>query len=82
MIRRIREGKVKDSFKLLAKEFDFIIAEGAGGALVPLNKKNLLIDITKKLVLELILLLVIYNKRQKIKVYHGKLPKLLTDQHH
>lgn len=58
--RVIRERKVKDSYKFLAKRFDFIIAEGAGGALVPFNKKNLLIDLAKGL--DLPVLIVAANK--------------------
>lgn len=45
----IYEDKIKQSFRLLSREFDFIIVEGIGGALVPFNRKNLVIDIAKEL---------------------------------
>ena len=45
----IKPARIKKSFRLLSKEFDCVIAEGAGGALVPFNKKELLIDIAKQL---------------------------------
>lgn len=47
--RKIEEEKIKQSFKFLAKRFDFVIVEGPGGALVPFNKKRLVIDIAKDL---------------------------------
>lgn len=45
----IRIDKIKKSFKYLASIFDFVIVEGIGGALVPLNRKKFLIDIAKEL---------------------------------
>lgn len=42
---RISEDKIKEAFRFLAKKFDFVIVEGIGGALVPVNKKSLLIEI-------------------------------------
>ena len=47
--RRINESVIIKSFKALSKEFDFIIIEGTGGALVPFNNKELIINIVKKL---------------------------------
>lgn len=45
----IQETKIKKSSKLVAKNFDFVIVEGIGGALVPFSKKRLVIDIVKDL---------------------------------
>ena len=45
--RKIRKDKIKDSFAYLLKRFDFVIVEGSGGALVPFDRKHLLIDIAK-----------------------------------
>ncbi|MDP8290089.1 MAG: dethiobiotin synthase [Candidatus Susulua stagnicola] len=58
--KRISIEKIKSSFKSLAKAFDFVIVEGAGGVLVPLNKKKLLIDVAKEL--NLSALVVVNNK--------------------
>ncbi|MCF7908061.1 MAG: dethiobiotin synthase [Candidatus Omnitrophica bacterium] len=58
--RSIQEVKIKRSFKLLAKNFDFVIVEGIGGALVPFSKKRLVIDIAKDLNLPTIV--VVANK--------------------
>ncbi len=58
--RRINAGKIKKSFKFLKKEFDFVIVEGIGGALVPFNKKRFVIDIAKELYLPV--LIVVANK--------------------
>lgn len=49
--RKIRAEKIKKSFKFLSKEFDFVIVEGTGGALVPFTEKRLVIDIAKELTL-------------------------------
>jgi dethiobiotin synthetase len=45
--RKINKEKIKKSFKFLSKRFDFVIVEGIGGALVPLSKRTLIIDIAK-----------------------------------
>lgn len=47
--RRINPARIIKSYKTLAQKFDFVIVEGTGGALVPMNKKSLIIDIAKKL---------------------------------
>lgn len=47
--KKIKIAKIKKSFKLLSSKFDFVIVEGIGGALVPLNEKHLVIDIAKEL---------------------------------
>lgn len=47
--RKIRERKIIKDFRLLSGKFDFVIVEGIGGALVPYDKKHLVIDIAKKL---------------------------------
>ncbi|MEK6727986.1 MAG: dethiobiotin synthase [Candidatus Omnitrophota bacterium] len=47
--KKIDPDKIKKSFRSLSKMFDFVIVEGTGGALVPINKNKLLIDIVKEL---------------------------------
>lgn len=58
--RKINPEKIKKSFRQLARKFDFVIVEGIGGALVPFNKKRLVIDMAKEL--DLPVLLVAQNK--------------------
>lgn len=58
--KKIDPDKIIKSFKSLSLDFDFVIVEGSGGVLVPFNKKNLLIDIAKKL--DLAVLIVAQNK--------------------
>lgn len=53
--RRIDPDKIIRSYRILSRKFDFVIVEGTGGVLVPLNKKNLLIDIVKKLDLSVVI---------------------------
>lgn len=45
----INEKKIKQAFWELARRYDFVIVEGTGGALVPIGRKRLLIDIVKDL---------------------------------
>lgn len=47
--RKIDIARIKKSFKFLSSEFDFVIVEGLGGALVPLDEKRLVIDIAGQL---------------------------------
>ena len=47
--KRIDVQKIKSSFKKLSRMFDFVIVEGVGGALVPLDEKTLVIDVVKEL---------------------------------
>ncbi|MFH1541402.1 MAG: dethiobiotin synthase [Elusimicrobiota bacterium] len=58
--RKIDVSKIKKSFDILVKQFDFVIIEGTGGLLVPYNKKKLIIDIVKEL--NLPILVVAANK--------------------
>ena len=58
--KRIDANKIIKGFKILSQRFDFIIVEGIGGALVPFNKKRLVIDIVKAL--DLPVLVVVDNK--------------------
>jgi dethiobiotin synthetase len=58
--RIINPDKIKESFRLLSRHFDFTIAEGIGGVLVPFNKKGLVIDIVRGL--DLAALVVAQNK--------------------
>ncbi len=47
--KKINIARIKQSFKRLSSKFDFVIVEGIGGALVPVNEKRLVIDIAKEL---------------------------------
>jgi len=47
--KMIEPEKIINSFKSLSAKFDFVIVEGAGGALVPIDDRNLLIDIAVEL---------------------------------
>jgi len=58
--RKISIERIKKSFKSLQKAFDFVIVEGVGGALVPLNKRKLVIDVAKELNLPVVV--VVGNK--------------------
>lgn len=53
--KKISVEKIKKSYQLLEKNFDFVIVEGIGGALVPLNHKKLVIDIAKELKLPVVI---------------------------
>lgn len=58
--KKIDISRIKRSFKLLSSKFDFVIVEGVGGALVPLDEKRLVIDIAGQLGLSV--LVVAQNK--------------------
>ncbi|MBW8002343.1 MAG: dethiobiotin synthase [Planctomycetes bacterium] len=58
--RKIRQGKIKNSFSILSKDFDSVLVEGIGGALVPFNNKKMVIDIAGQL--HLPVLLVVSNQ--------------------
>lgn len=58
--RRINADKIIKSTKTLSRRFDFVIVEGIGGLMVPLNEKMLLIDMVE--VLKIPVLLVAANK--------------------
>jgi len=47
--KKIEIARIKQSFKSLSAKFDFVIVEGIGGALVPVNEKRLVIDIAREL---------------------------------
>ena len=53
--KSISAAKIKNCFKKLAEDFDFVVVEGIGGALVPFNKKRLVIDIAVELGLPVII---------------------------
>ena len=46
--KRINKLKIKKCLKVLSEHFDYVIIEGTGGLLVPLNKKDLLVDFIKE----------------------------------
>lgn len=52
--KQISLTSIVRSFNSLAKKFDMVIVEGVGGTLVPLTRKNLVIDIVKKLKLPVV----------------------------
>ncbi|MEE9500322.1 MAG: dethiobiotin synthase [Candidatus Omnitrophota bacterium] len=58
--KRVNKDRIKRSFLFLKDRFDFVIVEGMGGALVPFNRRGLVIDIAKEL--NIPVLLVVANK--------------------
>ncbi len=58
--RKIDPAKIKASFRELEEKFGCVVVEGIGGALVPYDSKNLVIDIAREL--DLPVLLVAGNK--------------------
>lgn len=46
--KRINPRKIIKSFKTLAQKFDFVIVEGSGGVMVPLDRRILLIDLAQE----------------------------------
>jgi dethiobiotin synthetase len=58
--KTIRADKIRKSFLKLSKKFDFVIVEGIGGALVPYDRKRLVIDIAGEL--ELPVVIVVENR--------------------
>lgn len=58
--RKSTPCKIKKDFRFLCRKFDLVLVEGVGGALVPYDKKNLVIDIAKEL--DLPVLVVAQNK--------------------
>ena len=53
--RPIYIGKIRAGFVSLSKRFDYVIVEGTGGLMVPINGRTLMIDIVKELNLPVIL---------------------------
>ncbi|MBI5892390.1 MAG: dethiobiotin synthase [Deltaproteobacteria bacterium] len=53
--RQIKLSKIRDCYKKLASRHDFIVVEGAGGLLVPLNSKETIADLIKLLKLPVII---------------------------
>lgn len=58
--KTVSSNRIKKSFSVLSENFDFVIVEGAGGALVPFSKKALIIDMAREL--DLPVLIVSGNK--------------------
>jgi len=58
--KRLAINKIIKSFRVLAKKFDFVVVEGIGGALVPIDEKHLVVDIVRRL--HLPVLVVAQNK--------------------
>ena len=46
--RAIDTKKILDSFYLLKNDFDAVVVEGTGGLMVPLNRREMVIDICEK----------------------------------
>ncbi len=46
--KRINPRKIIRSFRTLAQRFDFVIVEGSGGVMVPLDRRILLIDLAQE----------------------------------
>lgn len=53
--KTISAAKIKKSLTYLSRRFDYVIVEGTGGLLVPLNKKVLMIDLVRDFKLPVIL---------------------------
>ncbi|UCD51170.1 MAG: dethiobiotin synthase [Phycisphaerales bacterium] len=51
---RIDTRKIVASFRRLSRRFDTVIVEGAGGILVPLNRKKLFVDLVESLALPVV----------------------------
>jgi len=47
--KHILIDKIKNSVRKLSEDFKYVVAEGTGGLLVPLNQKTLMVDIVKDL---------------------------------
>jgi dethiobiotin synthetase len=58
--KAINKKKIEKSFITLSGRYDFVIIEGAGGLLVPIGRKSLLIDILEDL--KIPTLLVVHNR--------------------
>jgi dethiobiotin synthetase len=58
--RTISAARIIAAFKALSLSFDFVVVEGIGGALVPFNRRCLVIDIAAEL--KLPVLIVAHNK--------------------
>jgi dethiobiotin synthetase len=52
--RHIDAGRIEDSFRRLAEDFDFVLVEGTGGVMVPLNDEEMIVDIVKRLRLKVL----------------------------
>lgn len=52
---KIEPAVIQAAFRRLSGHFEFVIAEGAGGALVPVNEKMTMLDIAKQLDLPVII---------------------------
>jgi len=52
--KSIDSAKIKNSFQRLSEDFDYVIVEGSGGMLVPLNEEETIIDIAAELGLEIL----------------------------
>ncbi|MBU2102151.1 MAG: dethiobiotin synthase [Candidatus Omnitrophota bacterium] len=53
--KKISSRLIRQRFNTLAKKFDLVIVEGAGGALVPFDRKHLLLDIACRLKLPVVI---------------------------
>lgn len=53
--KNVDPKKIQNAFRQLVKEHDFVVVEGIGGALVPYNQKDLVIDLAQKLKLPVII---------------------------
>ena len=58
--KKINKRRIKKAFEVLKNDFEFVLVEGSGGALVPFDNKNLIIDIAEEL--KLPVLVVVGNK--------------------
>ena len=47
--KRIDANRIEGAFYQLEKEFDFVLVEGSGGLMVPIDEENLIIDIAENI---------------------------------
>ena len=52
--KHIDIARIESSFRRLAEDFDFVLVEGTGGLMVPLNDEKMIIDIVEKLCLSVL----------------------------
>ena len=53
--KKVNIKKIKESLRKLSNDHDFVLVEGTGGLLVPLDEKSLFIDIVNELKLPVLL---------------------------
>ncbi|HAV43142.1 TPA: dethiobiotin synthase [bacterium] len=52
--RTIDPERIKEKFESLSQEFEYLLVEGAGGLLVPINRESFLIDVAQEVGLSIL----------------------------